>query len=142
MNFLRAIKHGGLIILKAPLPESVYGIVAKATPLWLHQFVYNKLLGMRLHMKDDEGPFKTYYSDGMKPLEILKAASVYQAECEAYIRYEGGNQVILRRNKVITIGLSILERIYSILSENSKTSGSPIDSSFILMLRKKQESIN
>lgn len=69
-------------------------------------------------------------------------ALLFQAECETYIRYEGGNQVILRRNKVINIGLSILERIYSMLSKNSKTSCSPIDSSFILMLRKKQESIN
>ena len=35
-NFIRWLKPGGLLILRTPDPQSVYGAIARTTPLWVH----------------------------------------------------------------------------------------------------------
>jgi hypothetical protein len=60
-HFLEWLKPGGLLILKFPDRESVYGFVARVTPLWCHVLYKRHLAGNRKAGQPDFGPFPTVY---------------------------------------------------------------------------------
>lgn len=61
INFLRWLKPGGLLLLKFPARNSVYGFIARITPFWFHVFYKKYILGYRNAGKPGWDPFPTFY---------------------------------------------------------------------------------
>lgn len=62
-NFLRWLKPGGLMILKFPDRDSVYGFVTRITPYWLHVLYKRYLVGNPNAGKPGFGPFPTVHEE-------------------------------------------------------------------------------
>ena len=70
-NFIRWTKPNGVIIIKIPDPNSVYGYITRNTPHWFHVFFYRFILKNKHAGKPGYAPYPTYYSpiisrDGMR----------------------------------------------------------------------------
>jgi SAM-dependent methyltransferase len=60
-NFLKWLKPGGLLILKFPDRDSVYGFVTRVTPFWVHVLYKRYLVGIPNAGKPGFGPFPTVH---------------------------------------------------------------------------------
>ena len=61
LNFLDWIKPRGLLILKFPDRDLVYGFVTRITPHWVHIVYWRYLLGVRDAGKPGIGPYPTVH---------------------------------------------------------------------------------
>jgi SAM-dependent methyltransferase len=84
-GFFDAVKPGGLILICAPNPRSLSGIVTKYSPHWFHVWFYRHIRGDRNAGKPGHAPFPTVFH----PLVTL---SRLEAFAEAH-----GLEVIYRR---------------------------------------------
>jgi SAM-dependent methyltransferase len=62
-NFLEWLKPGGLLILKFPDRDSVYGFVTRVTPFWFHVLYKRYLVGNPNAGKPGYGPFPTVHEE-------------------------------------------------------------------------------
>jgi SAM-dependent methyltransferase len=60
-NFLRWLKPGGILILRIPDRNSVYGFLTRFTPFWVHVLVKKHLQGMPNAGKPGFDPYPTHY---------------------------------------------------------------------------------
>jgi SAM-dependent methyltransferase len=60
-NFNRWLKPGGLLILKIPDRDTVFGFLTKITPFWFHVAYYKYVLGRENAGKPGFGPYPTFY---------------------------------------------------------------------------------
>ena len=60
-NFQTWLKPGGIMILRVPDRDSVYGFLARMTPHWLHVAVYRYILGSPHAGKPGYAPYPTVY---------------------------------------------------------------------------------
>lgn len=68
-NFVRWLKPGGLMILKFPDRNSVYGFCARMTPFWVHVLYYRHVRKIREAGRPGFMPYPTFY-----PREIERHA--------------------------------------------------------------------
>ncbi len=71
-NFQKWLKPGGLIILKFPDRDSVFGFVTRVTPFWFHVLYKRYLNGECNAGKPGFGPYPTCHD------KVLSRASFYQ----------------------------------------------------------------
>ncbi|HSA81990.1 MAG TPA: class I SAM-dependent methyltransferase [Geminicoccaceae bacterium] len=62
-NFLQWLKPGGLLILKFPDRDSVYGFITRVTPFWFHILYKRYLVGNPNAGKPGYGPFPTVHEE-------------------------------------------------------------------------------
>jgi SAM-dependent methyltransferase len=60
-NFQTWLKPGGIMILRVPDRDSVYGFLSRMTPHWLHVAVYRYILGSAHAGKPGFAPYPTVY---------------------------------------------------------------------------------
>ncbi|MBN1908670.1 MAG: class I SAM-dependent methyltransferase [Pirellulales bacterium] len=60
-NFLRWLKPGGLLVLRIPDRDSVYGFLTRVTPLWVHVLYKRLVVGFHEAGTAGMGPFPTVY---------------------------------------------------------------------------------
>ncbi len=60
-NFKNWLVPGGLIILKIPDRDSVFGFLTNLTPFWFHVFYHRRILHRPDAGKPGYGPYPTYY---------------------------------------------------------------------------------
>jgi SAM-dependent methyltransferase len=84
-GFFEALKPGGLILIAAPNPKSLSGIVTKYTPHWFHIWFYRHVLGRKLAGLPGQAPFPTFFHPLVTP-----------AQLEAFAK-QRGMRVIYRR---------------------------------------------
>lgn len=60
-NFVKWLKPDGIIIIRIPDPNSVYGFVTRMTPHWFHVLFKRRILGLPNAGKPGHGPYPTYY---------------------------------------------------------------------------------
>lgn len=60
-NFIRWLRPGGLLILKIPDRDSVYGFVTRFTPHWFHILYVRYIGGWKWAGKPGYGPYPTVY---------------------------------------------------------------------------------
>jgi SAM-dependent methyltransferase len=60
-NFQTWLKPGGIMILRVPDRDSVYGFLSRMTPHWLHVAVYRYILGKAQAGKPGFAPYPTVY---------------------------------------------------------------------------------
>jgi SAM-dependent methyltransferase len=85
-HFLEWLKPGGLLILKFPDRDSVYGFVARITPFWCHVLYKKHLVGNRRAGQPGFGPFPTVYGE----IIARSAFHVFIGQSNLIIREEYG----------------------------------------------------
>jgi hypothetical protein len=85
LGFCDALKRNGLVLIGAPNPKSLSGIVTKYSPHWFHVWFYRYVRGIKNAGLPGEAPFPTHFH----PLVTL-------ANLEAFAR-KHGLQVIYRK---------------------------------------------
>ncbi len=61
LNFCEALKKGGLLLIGAPNPKSLSGVVTKYTPHWFHVWFYRHVRGEEKAGEPGEAPFPTFF---------------------------------------------------------------------------------
>jgi SAM-dependent methyltransferase len=85
LGFCQSLKQGGLVLIGAPNPKSLSGVVTKHSPHWFHVWFYRHVRGDRHAGEPGQAPFPTFFH----PLVSL-------ARLEAFAR-EHGLKVIYKR---------------------------------------------
>jgi SAM-dependent methyltransferase len=84
-GFFQSLRRGGLILIGAPNPRSLSGVVTKYTPHWFHIWFYRHVVGKKNAGLPGEAPFPTYFHQLVTPSLL-----------EAFAR-KNGLQVIYRK---------------------------------------------
>jgi SAM-dependent methyltransferase len=61
LNFRDALKRGGMILIGAPNPRSLSGVVTKYSPHWFHVWFYRHIRGIKNAGLPGEPPFPTFF---------------------------------------------------------------------------------
>ncbi len=61
LNFRDALKQGGMILIGAPNPHSLSGVVTKYSPHWFHVWFYRYVRGEKHAGLPGEAPFRTFF---------------------------------------------------------------------------------
>ena len=77
-GFCQALKPGGLILIGAPNPKSLSGVVTKYSPHWFHVWFYRHVRGIENAGQPGQAPFPTFFH----PLVTL-------SKLEAFARAHG-----------------------------------------------------
>jgi SAM-dependent methyltransferase len=85
LRFCESLKQGGLILIGAPNPKSLSGVVTKYSPHWFHVWFYRHVRGDKKAGQPGQAPFPTFFH----PLVTL---SRLEAFAEAH-----GLQMIYRK---------------------------------------------
>ena len=85
LGFCESLKQGGLILIGAPNPKSLSGVVTKYSPHWFHVWFYRHVRGDKNAGLPGQAPFPTFFH----PLVSL-------SKLEAFAQ-EHGLQVIYKR---------------------------------------------
>jgi SAM-dependent methyltransferase len=89
LNFRDALKRGGMILIGAPNPRSLSGIVTKYSPHWFHVWFYRNIRGIKDAGLPGEPPFPTFFHPlvTLPHLEAFAAANglemIYRREVES-----------------------------------------------------------
>jgi SAM-dependent methyltransferase len=84
-GFFQSLKRGGLILIGAPNPRSLSGVVTKYTPHWFHIWFYRHIVGKKTAGLPGKPPFPTCFHRLVTPSLL-----------EAFAR-KNGLQVIYRK---------------------------------------------
>jgi SAM-dependent methyltransferase len=60
-NFERWLKPGGLLIVRVPDRDSMFGIVTRFTPFWFHIWYYRWINGVKSAGQPGHSPYPTHY---------------------------------------------------------------------------------
>jgi SAM-dependent methyltransferase len=89
VNFRDALKRGGMILIGAPNPRSLSGVVTKYSPHWFHVWFYRNIRGIKTAGLPGEAPFPTFFHPlvTLSKLEAFAAANglemIYRREVES-----------------------------------------------------------
>jgi SAM-dependent methyltransferase len=89
LNFRDALKRGGMILIGAPNPRSLSGVVTKYSPHWFHVWFYRHIRGIKNAGLPGEPPFPTFFHPlvSLPRLEAFAAANglemIYRREVES-----------------------------------------------------------
>lgn len=73
LGFCESLKRGGLILIGAPNPKSLSGVVTRYTPHWFHVWYYRYVRGDKKAGQPGEAPFPTFFH----PLVALAALEAF-----------------------------------------------------------------
>jgi SAM-dependent methyltransferase len=88
-GFFQALKPGGLLMIAAPNPLSLSGVVTKHTPHWFHVWFYRHVLGRKGAGQPGQAPFPTFFHPLVTPSQLEGFAkaqgmrTVYRCEHES-----------------------------------------------------------
>ena len=89
LNFCEALKPSGMILIGAPNPRSLSGVVTKYSPHWFHVWFYRNIRGIKTAGLPGEPPFPTFFHPlvTLPKLEAFAAANglemTYRREVES-----------------------------------------------------------
>lgn len=135
MNFFKATRPGGLIVLAAPNFWSLKGLVTWLLPHLMHVWFYRYLIGDKRAGTEDFGPFKTYLKSSMWPENICRMARDNGFTIEMFDEYEGPVPRHLRsKNKIYDIAFSLIGFVSRVLTLGKIDLN---NSDYMLILKKK-----
>ena len=89
LRFCESLKQGGLILIGAPNPKSLSGVVTKYSPHWFHVWFYRHVRGDKKAGQPGQAPFPTFFHPlvTLSKLEAFAAAHglqmIYRKEYES-----------------------------------------------------------
>lgn len=66
-GFRTAVKPGGLVLIGAPHPRSLSGVVTRLTPHWFHVWFCRRIMGWQDAGKPGQPPFPTFFHPLVDP---------------------------------------------------------------------------
>ncbi len=116
LNFVRALKDDGLLLLAFPNVNSLKGMVAKLTPHAFHTFVYRLIYGER-YGQPGLITFPTYLKRSIAPARVERFAEQHRLQTVFSAEYESGVQRRFRNKFHLTEWrFKILETLTSVCS--------------------------
>ncbi len=111
-NFRRWLSPGGILILRIPDPQSVYGLLARVTPFWFHVFYKRYIAGCKMAGKPGHDPFPTVYE------KIVSREGIHRwcATREMTIREEVAWNYPIGRPGPVSLVINGLMKAVSLLS--------------------------
>lgn len=112
-RFCESLRRGGVILIGAPNPASLSGVVTKYSPHWFHVWYYRHIRGKKDAGRPGQAPFPVYYHP-LVSLDRLKAFARGQGLEVLYERaYESPRYGELRAGKpwlgaIIDAGAAVL----------------------------------
>jgi SAM-dependent methyltransferase len=85
-NFMRWLAPGGLLILRIPDRDSVYGFLTRYSPFWAHVLYKKYVQGIAEAGKPGHGPYPTHYH----PVVSRRGLHRYCEEHGCSVLYESG----------------------------------------------------
>lgn len=111
-NFNRWLKPGGMIILRIPDPDGVFGWASKTTPHWFHVMYRKHIAGFKNAGKPGYGPFKVVYEDIVSRRGITQFCASNELVVSDLIGYaeppHGGKRYRKLLIKTFTTGVRLL----------------------------------
>jgi len=74
-GFCECLKAGGLILIGAPNPRSLSGVVTKYSPHWFHVWFYRYVRGDEKAGQPGQAPFPTFFHPLVTPSSLEKFAN-------------------------------------------------------------------
>ncbi|MHB1952770.1 MAG: class I SAM-dependent methyltransferase [Sulfobacillus sp.] len=109
-KFYTCLKPSGLLILRIPDRNSVYGFSTRLTPHWFHVFVYKHIFRIKNAGKEGFGPYRTFYDavvsqNGMRRYAEKRALTIKGEYGSSYYLDNFGAMSFLARLYVRTLSL-------------------------------------
>jgi SAM-dependent methyltransferase len=88
-GFCEAVKPGGMVLIGAPNPKSLSGVVTKYSPHWFHVWFYRHVRGDKMAGQPGHAPFPTFFHPlvTLSKLEAFAKAhglqTIYRKEYES-----------------------------------------------------------
>jgi len=98
-GFCCSLKNGGLILIGAPNPRSLSGVVTKYSPHWFHVWFYRYVRGDKKAGQPGEAPFPTFFHPLVTPSNLEKFASTHGLEVIYGRQYESPRFPEMRSRK-------------------------------------------
>ena len=130
-QFSRAVKPGGIVILKLPNVLSVKGLVTKFFPHWLHVLAYRYFYGEKDAGKEDTAPFKTFLRFSISARAIQRLCARDDLQGIFYSSLDIGSVHWFQKKKAVRYPYLMLKRTVQFL-----TGGIIGDSDLVLVLKK------
>jgi ubiquinone/menaquinone biosynthesis C-methylase UbiE len=130
-QFARAIKPGGLVILKMPNVLSLKGLITKFLPHTIHVLVYRYIYGDKNAGKNDTVPFRTYLRFSISAGAIKQQGAQMGLQTAYFATLDAGDNDWLQRQKAAHLIYMAARKIFSVLSL-----GRLGDSELIIVLKK------
>jgi SAM-dependent methyltransferase len=105
IRFCESLKQDGLILIGAPNPHSLSGMVTKHTPHWFHVWFYRYVLGDKKAGLPGEAPFPTFFHPLVTPANLEAFAGDHGLEVIYRAEYESPRFPEMRALKPVFAGL-------------------------------------
>ncbi|MBU6461944.1 MAG: class I SAM-dependent methyltransferase [Bradyrhizobium sp.] len=105
LRFCECLKKNGLILIGAPNPNSLSGIVTKYTPHWFHVWFYRQVRGDMDAGKPGEAPFPTFFHPLVSPSNLAAFAKAHGLEVIYRREYESPRFPEMRARKPVLAAL-------------------------------------
>jgi SAM-dependent methyltransferase len=89
LGFCESLKQGGLILIGAPNPKSLSGVVTRYSPHWFHVWFYRHVRGDKKAGLPGHAPFPTFFHPLVSPPKLTAFAAkhglqvIYEKEYES-----------------------------------------------------------
>jgi 2-polyprenyl-3-methyl-5-hydroxy-6-metoxy-1,4-benzoquinol methylase len=111
-NICKATKVGGLVVIGAPNPASLAGLITKYTPHFFHVLVYRYIFGSKKAGNPGEAPFKTTMRSSVSPKNLIKVLNGHGMEVVYFNAYE--NDRLKGRGVISTIWSAVCRVIEAV----------------------------
>lgn len=98
-GFRGAVKPGGLILIGAPHPRSLSGMVTRFTPHWFHVWFCRNILGWKTAGEPGSPPFPTFFHPLVDPARLTARAGELGFEVIHSRTYESPRYPEIRARK-------------------------------------------
>jgi SAM-dependent methyltransferase len=113
----RALKPGGRLLIKGPLPNTVKGLVTRFTPHALHVQFYKRFLGSADAGKPGHAPFQAHLAAGSHPRGIAEVLARNAVTVDAIQGFDSMHvAAIAARSRLVFAGYRCSEAILSALT--------------------------
>lgn len=102
INFARAVKPGGLVIIAVPNILAASTMLAKITPHWFHVWVYKHVFGSKTAGQPGRAPFPTTLPFSIHPKKLADLAGEHGLEVVDRRSWEDPKQLRLRQKTHFT----------------------------------------
>jgi SAM-dependent methyltransferase len=101
LGFCQSLKKNGLILIGAPNPKSLSGVVTRYSPHWFHVWFYRYVRGERKAGQPGHPPFETYFHPLVTPSKLKAFARMHGLQPIYRREYESPRYPEMRARKPI-----------------------------------------
>ena len=134
-GFCQALKPGGLILIGAPNPRSLSGVITKYSPHWVHVWFYRHVRGEELAGRPGHPPFPTFFHPLATRSNLAAFAKVNGLQVIYQKEYESPRYPEMRLRKPVLA--AVLDGVARILNLLRRSDGDVRRGDYHMILRKR-----